>query len=418
MIALADATSYYAMAEKSLAPNLRNRPLIVLSNNDGCCVALCPIAKRLGFKKFVPFFQMRDAIKKHNVVVRSSNYELYADISSKMFSLLGEYCDELYEYSIDEAFLRFSNSLDDEQWLQLGFDIRKALWRQLRLPVGVGFGVNCTLAKAANHAAKKLPGFSGSAVVTTEQHKQFVLSQMSTSDIWGVGSRLEKKLFSMGINDGWQLSQENPSKIRKYFSITLENTVRELQGEQRLAWDEVRQAKKEIYSTRSFGERVSRIDEIKSALVSHAEIAAKKLRDQNSLAGGLIAFAANSPHDNAPFVKKSAFKAFEVPTSDTRNIIRAISASVGALFVPGVAYYKVGVGLVDLQDQTHYQHDLFSQPTDNPKLMNVIDGMNTHFGRDTVHFAAKGFQQRFSMKRNYLSNRFTTRISEIPKIKC
>lgn len=418
MIALCDATSFYACAEKSLDPSIRQRPVLVFSNNDGCCVALCPIAKRLGFKKFMPMFQMKDDIRRYNAVVRSSNYELYADISSKMFSLLNEYTDELYEYSIDEGFMRFDNTLSDEQWVQLGLDIRKALWRQLRIPIGVGFGVNCTLAKAANHASKKLPGFNGSAIVRTDQHKRHVLTQMETSDVWGIGSRLEKRLGAMGIKNGFQLAQQNPSKMRKYFSITLENTVRELQGEVRLSWDDVRPAKKEIYSTRSFGQRVSSIEELKSALVSHAEIAASKLRAQNSVAGGIVLFAANSPHDDEPYQKKTFYTPFEVPTSDTRNIIGAISSSIGSLFVPQLRYYKVGVGLVDLKDSAYYQHDLFSQCTDNPALMNALDTMNARFGRDTISFAAKGFKQGFAMRRNYLSKRYTTRIHEIPRIKC
>ncbi len=418
MIALCDATSFYACAEKALDPSLRKRPVVVMSNNDGCCVALCPIAKRLGLKKFVPFFQMRDDIKKHNVVVRSSNYEYYADISSRMFSLLSEYCDELYEYSIDEGFMRFNNELSDEQWVQLGLDIRRSIWRQLRIPIGVGFGVNCTLAKAANHASKKLPGFNGSAIVRTEQHKRHALSQMSPSDVWGVGSRIEKRLNAMGIANGYQLTKQDPSKIRKYFSITLENTVRELQGEVRLSWDDVRPAKKEIYSTRSFGQRVTCINVLKSALVSHAEIATKKLRGQNSLAGGIVMFAANSPHDTEPYCKKTLYTSFDVPTADTRNIIKAISSGIGALFVPNTQYYKVGVGLIDLKDSAYFQHDLFSQSSDDPALMKTIDEMNARFGRSTIHFASQGFSQPFAMKRNYLSKRFTTRIAEIPRIRC
>lgn len=314
--------------------------------------------------------------------------------------------------------MRFENEMSDEQWVQLGLDIRRALWRQLRIPIGVGFGINCTLAKAANHASKKLPGFNGSAIVRTEQHMRHVLTQMGTSDVWGIGSRLEKRLAAMGIKNGFQLAQQNPSKMRKYFSITLENTVRELQGEVRLSWGDVRPAKKEIYSTRSFGQRVSSIEELKSALASHAEIAAGKLRAQNSVAGGIVLFAANSPHDDEPYQKKTFYTPFEVPTSDTRNIIRAISSGIGSLFVPQLRYYKVGVGLVDLKDSAYYQHDLFSQCTDNPALMNALDTMNARFGRDTICFAAKGFKQRFAMKRKYLSKRYTTRINEIPRIRC
>ena len=186
MFALVDVTSMYASVEKIYNPNLRNKPVMVLSNNDGCVVAACPIAKRLGFKKFVPYFQVKEEAKKAGVVVCSSNYELYADVSSKMFSVMSQFCDELHEYSIDEAFMRFSPRLHDSEWLALGYEIRKTIWREVKLPVGVGFGPTPTLAKAANHAAKKLDGFRGSAVINTQQEKQALLPRMAVADVWGI----------------------------------------------------------------------------------------------------------------------------------------------------------------------------------------------------------------------------------------
>ncbi len=418
MFALVDVTSMYASVEKIYNPNLRNKPVMVLSNNDGCVVAACPIAKRLGFKKFVPYFQVKEEAKKAGVVVCSSNYELYADASSKLFSVMAQFCDELHEYSIDEAFMRFSPRLNDSEWLALGYEIRKTIWREVKLPVGVGFGPTPTLAKAANHAAKKLDGFRGSAVINTPQEKQALLSRMAVADVWGIGGRLEKRLMAMGINNAYTLSQQSPAKMRKYFSIVLENTVRELQGELRMTWNEIRPAKKEIYSTRSFGNRVTTQDELRAALATHAEIATKKLRAQHSLAHSATFFAANSPHDEGRYVKQSALSNFAVPTNDTRHIIHAASEALNKLFIPGVRYYKVGVGLLDICDETNRQDDLFTPSTDNSALMAVLDSTNARYGRNTIHFGARGFQQKFAMKRDFLTKRATTRWEEIPRIKC
>ncbi len=418
MFALVDANSFYCSAEAVFRPDWRNKPIIVLSNNDGCVVAVNRLAKAIGIERFKPFFQIKSLCEKHGVIVCSSNYELYADVSSKMFSVMSQFCDELHEYSIDEAFMRFSPRLNDSEWLALGYEIRKTIWREVKLPVGVGFGPTPTLAKAANHAAKKLDGFRGSAVINTQQEKHALLSRMAVADVWGIGGRLEKRLMAMGINNAYTLSQQSPAKMRKYFSIVLENTVRELQGELRMTWNEIRPAKKEIYSTRSFGNRVTTQDELRAALATHAEIATKKLRAQHSLAHSATFFAAHSPHDEGRYVKQSALSNFAVPTNDTRHIIHAASEALNKLFIPGVRYYKVGVGLLDICDETNRQDDLFSPSTDNSALMAVLDSTNARYGRNTMHFGARGFQQNFAMKRDFLTKRATTRWEEIPRIKC
>ena len=381
-------------------------------------MALCPIAKRLGFKKFVPYFQIEKAAKEAGIVALSSNYELYADVSSRMFSILEEYCDELHEYSIDEAFMAFDMPLHEKDWLQLGYDIRKAIWREVKLPVGVGFGPTATLAKAANHASKKLPGATGSSVINTIDERKKILSQMALADVWGVGSRLSKRLTDMGIKNAYALSQQPPKKMRKYFSILLENTVRELNGERRLQWDDVRPAKKEIYSTRSFGQRITDIEQLKFSLVTHCEVVARKLRDQGSLAGSAVFFAASSPHDDAPYYKRSVYHQFTVPTADTREVIKGAAAAIAQLYMPGVRFYKAGVGLVDLRDKNFVQGDLFNVSNDNPELMAALDSINARYGRHTMHFAGRGIEQKFAMKRRFLTPRSTTRWSEIPVIHC
>lgn len=415
---LVDVTAMYYMCEKVYDPGIRNKPLISLSNNDGAIVAVCPIAKQMGFKKFVPYFQIADKAKAAGVIPKSSNYELYSDLSSRFMATIESFVDEVYVYSIDEAFFRICRPLSDDDLHQLGLDIRKAVWREVRLPVGVGFGPTPTLAKAANHASKKLPGATGSSVLNNRSSIKHVLSQMALSDVWGVGNRLEKRLITMGIDNGWELAIQDPKKIRKYFSILLESTVRELNGKVRLSWDEVRPAKKEIYSTRSFGQRVTDLLQLEYALVAHAEAASKKMRDQGSVAGGMTIFANSSPHDKEPYFKRATFYSFESPTCDTRTIISAVSNSVIGLYKPGIRYYKAGIGLVDLRDAKYQQGDLFTKNNDNKALMSTLDAINDRFGRNTLSFAAKGKDTKFEMKREYLSKCPTTRWSDIPKVIC
>ncbi|QPG05488.1 Y-family DNA polymerase [Salinimonas marina] len=420
-IALIDATSMYASAEKIFDPTIRKRPVIVLSNNDGAIVAMCPLAKRLGeslgIKKFAPYFMHAKAAKQAGFVVRSSNYELYADISQRMMDTCSQF-GETHIYSIDECFMRFPEHYNMAMLEALGHTIRKTIWRQVRLPVGVGFGPSLTLAKAANHASKKLPGAMGVACLNNENTRHRVLTQMQCTDIWGIGRRLGKHLNTMGIANAWQLSQQCPALMRSRFSVLVENTVRELSGERRFSWDEQRAAKKEIYSTRSFGQRVSDKQLLHRSLIGHAEVASRKLRQQGSLSGAMMIFAASSPHDTQPFYKKSVMHRFAMPTADTRQMLKAVAASVETVFKPGVEYYKSGVGLIDLVAETHHQGDLFAQSDDDSALMSTLDKINQRFGRNSLNFASKGSQTGFAMRRDFLSACPTTRWQEIPTIKC
>lgn len=418
MYFLIDATSFYCSAEKVFAPHLRKRPTITLSNNDGAIVAVCPIAKRLGIKKFVPFFQVRDLVNKHNVVVTSSNYELYQSLSNKMMDTIARFADDVHIYSIDELFARFDKPLNHESWLSLGLEIRKTVWKEVRLPVGAGGGPTPTLAKAASHAAKRIEGYRGVAVISSDEERVAILKQMAVTDVWGIGSRLGKKLEFMGIHSAYELSKKSPTYMRKQFSILVENTIRELNGEVRIAWDDVRPDKQQIYSTRTFGERVTSSNELHRALVGHCEAAMAKLRKQNSLAGAMTVFASNSPHDDTAFYRKSAYHQFAVPTLDTRVASNAIKALIDKIFKPGVCFYKCGVGLLDIRPQTRYQGDLFEPSQDNAGLMHVVDAINGRYGKSSMQIASKGFSKKHAMRRDYLSKRATTRWSDIPTIVC
>jgi DNA polymerase V len=421
MYALCDVNSMYASCEKVFDPSIRKRPVVVLTNNDGCICAACGIAKRMGIgKKFVPYFQVKKELEAAGAVIRSSNYELYADLSQRMMDTCARFAPDINVYSIDECFLYYGKqaTAPKEGWEALGMQIRKAVWREVRLPICVGVGSTPTLAKVANHAAKKVEGFKGVAVLDTKEIRKTVLSKMAVTDVWGIGNRLGRRLNMLGVNTAWELANRDPTQIRKEFSILVENTVRELNGEVRHTWDTVRAAKKEIYSTRSFGERITDFEELRSALASHAEVVATKLRKQKSLTSSMTLFATSSPHDNEDYFRKSYFHHFAVPTNDTRNILKVIEIAMSQLYKPHVRYYKCGVGLMDLHNEELFQYDLFTPSNDNTKLMACMDTINARYGRSTVHIAAKGFEQKFAMRRAFLSPQYTTKLRDIPKIIC
>lgn len=420
MYALCDANGMYAACEKVFDPAIRNKPVVVLTNNDGCCAA-CGIAKRMGIaKKFVPYFQVRKELEKAGAVIRSSNYELYADLSQRMMDTCARFAPDINIYSIDECFLYYGKdkSAPPDGWDNLALSIRKAVWREVRLPICVGMGSTPTLAKAANHAAKRIDGFHGVAVIDSEIKRKQILSQMAVTDVWGIGSRLGKRLNFMGVQNAWDLANRNPTQIRKDFSILVESTVRELNGEVRNSWDDVRASKKEIYSTRSFGQRITCPTQLKYALATHADIVAAKLRKQKSLASAMTIFATSSPHDSEGLFSKSFFYRFATPTSDTRNIIKVIQEAMPQLYMQGIRYYRCGLGLVDLYHEKLHQFDLFNQSSDNPKLMHCMDNINARYGRSTLHIAAKGIEQKFAMRREFLSPQYTTQWCDIPKIRC
>ncbi|WP_415885224.1 Y-family DNA polymerase [Neptuniibacter sp. QD37_6] len=418
MYALIDASGMYASCEKIFDPTIRKRPVVVLSNNDGCIVATCPIAKKMGIPKFGPYFKIKDQLDRAGVVARSSNYELYADISSRMMELCASFAPEQHIYSIDECFLRFDHYIPPEGWYELGIKIRRKVWKEVRLPVGVGFGPTPTLAKAANHASKKLPGFSGVAVIDNDQIRKQILQQMEIRDVWGVGRRIGERLNLLGVKTAWQLAQTKPALMKKHFSILIANTAAELNGLTRISWDDVRSPKKQIYSTRSFGQRITGLTDLKQALATHATIAAQKLRAQESATSNIIVFAHNSIHDKESFFKRSAFHQFATPTCDTAVIVKVTSQLAEQIYQAGIRYYKAGIGLLEISTATPYQPDIFTPSADQPELMRCLDQINSKYGRDTLHLARQGIQQHFKMKRELLSPRYTTRIEDIPVIEC
>ena len=418
MYALVDATSFYASAEKVFDPSIRHKPVVVLTNNDGCICAVCPIARKLNIPKFGPYFKIKHYLAQHGVVIRSSNYELYADLSERMMEVTARFCDNQHVYSIDECFLyfkQFTSLIKD--WHDYGYQIRKAVWRETRLPVGVGIASTPTLAKAANHAAKKLPGYNGVAVIDSEQSRQNILAKMAVSEVWGIGSRLSNKLMIMGINTALDLSNQCAKQMRKQFSVVVERTINELNGIACLSWDEVKEPKQEIFSTRSFGQRVTDYQVLKSAMVSHVNIVARKLRQQNSLVKKLYIFAHSSQHQDN-YYKQSVIVQFTQATNNTLVLANAVTKALPSIYRQGVLFYKCGVGAVALESNRYRQPDLFSPDVNNDSLMQCFDMVNRRYGQGTLSMATENNQQDWQMKRPYLSPRYTTKWSDIPKIIC
>lgn len=418
MYCLVDATSFYASVEKVFDPSIRNKPVVVLTNNDGCVCAVCPIAKKLGIPKFTPYFQIKDLLHKHGVVVRSSNYELYADLSERMMTIIARYCDNQHVYSIDEAFLyfdRFHHVIDN--WYEYGHQIRKAIWKETRLPVGVGFGTTATLAKAANHASKKLDGFDGVAIIDGGKSAEPILRRMKTSDVWGIGSRISKKLAEQHIYTAFDLAKQSPKEIRNRYSVVSERTVNELNGISCLSWDEVKEPKKEIFSTRSFGERISDYNVLKAALSSHACIVAKKLRSQSSQAKKVMIFASNSPHDNH-YYKQAIVYSFVMPTNNSSQLSHVISQVLPSIYQTGIHFYRCGVGAIELASNQFKQGDLFMVDKNNLALMQCFDSINNRYGAGSINIASAGQTKKWNMKRHFLSPQYTTNWHDIPKIRC
>lgn len=418
MFALVDANSFYCSCEQVFRPDWRGKPVVVLSNNDGMVVAANRQAKEAGIPKFVPYFQIRDLCQKKGVIALSSNYELYADLSAKMMQIIGRFAPEQYVYSIDESFLSFTRCYPAITCLKTQAQaIRRAVWKEARLPVCVGIGSTLTLAKIANHAAKKISGYAGVCVIESEPQRLAILQQMPVGEVWGIGRRLSAKLTLMGITTAAQLAAMPPGLARKQFSIEIERTVRELNGQVCKQWDEARADKQQIFSTRSVGERITDIDALQQALCKHAGIAAAKARQQGSSCKSMLVFASNSPHDERPVSYKAVVQ-FPCPTASTAEITAAVSRVLPQVFRLGVRYYKIGVGLIELMPTKHIQYDLFHAPTENSALMQTFDKLNQRYGSDCIFMAAQGIEHKWAMRRDKLTPQYTTKWLNLPKVQC
>lgn len=414
MYALIDVNSFYTSCETIWRPDLLNKPVVVLSNNDGCIISRSAQAKRLGVKMGAPYFQQKALLEREGVVVFSSNYALYGDMSQRVMTTLEAMCPRVDVYSIDEAFADLSGIGELETF---GRAIRDTVYQHTRLTVGVGIAPTKTLAKLANYAAKTWTKTGGVVDLSSPLRQRKLMALLPVSEVWGVGRRLSARLNAMGIESALQLAQSDIGFIRKNFSVVLERTVRELRGESCLAFEETPATKQEIISSRSFGTKVSDYKAVREGICTWAARAAEKLRAERQYCRYVSAFLKTSPHDaHAPYYSNRAGITLSIPTHDTRDIIAAAVRCLEAIWREGLHYQKAGVMLGDFFSQGVAQLNLFdpyAPKANSEALMNVMDKLNQQ-GKNRLWFAGQGVAQAWGMKREYLSPAWTTRLSDVP----
>ncbi|HCD1254687.1 TPA: Y-family DNA polymerase [Citrobacter amalonaticus] len=422
MFALVDVNSFYASCETAFRPALKGKPVVVLSNNDGCVIARSAEAKRLGVKMGDPYFKQKELFRRCGVVCFSSNYELYADMSSRVMTTLEEMSPRCEIYSIDEAFCDLTGVRNCRILEDFGRELKDAVYRNTRLTVGVGIGQTKTLAKLANHAAKRWQRQTGGVVdLSNVDRQRKLMAMLPVDETWGVGRRITKKLEAIGIKTVLDLADTDIRFIRKHFNVVLERTVRELRGEPCFEFEEFAPVKQEILCSRSFGERVTEYDAMRQAISSYASRAAEKLRGEHQYCRFISAFVKTSPFAlNEPCYSNSASVKLLTPTQDSRDIISAATRCLDRIWKEGHRYQKAGVMLGDFFSQGVAQLNLFDDNApraDSEKLMEVLDQLNAKNGRGTLYFAGQGIQQEWAMKREMLSPRYTTRFSDLLRVK-
>ncbi|MDN0082156.1 Y-family DNA polymerase [Crenobacter sp. SG2305] len=416
--ALVDANSFYVSCERVFRPDLNGRPVVVLSNNDGCVVSRSREAKALGIPMGVPFHEVRGLCKHFGVAVFSSNYALYGDMSRRMMRLLTELAPRQEIYSIDECFL---DLVDEPDPVSLGREIRRRLYHWLSLPACVGIGPSKTLAKLANHLAKCDPVHGGVLDWTTlpPSLADRLLADLPVSEVWGVGRRLADKLAGYGITNVAQLRNARPDWLRHQFGITLERTRAELNGVSCLPLDAVSAPRQQLIVSRSFGHPLQEFDPISAALGHHVGQAAEKLRAQGSvcaLVGVSLRVGAQVPLRPA---HSWACVPLEQPSDDTLLLNRAAQQALRQLYRRGYRYHKTGVVLLELSPRQGRQGELFA-PDDAPqrrRLMATLDAISRRWGCDSIGLGRAALpSDQWRMRCEQRSPRYTTHWRELPRV--
>ncbi|MDO7534988.1 DUF4113 domain-containing protein [Acinetobacter pittii] len=409
---LIDVNNMYVSCERVFDPSLNNKPVIVLSNNDGCAVARSNESKSLNIKMGVPLFQIKDIVQQHNVIVLSSNYAMYAEMSRRFHTILGSYVtdEEVEPYSIDECFVDFSAYEKNFDLEKVGQQMRQQIWKWLGLPVCVGIGRSKTESKIANHIAKKNAGFNGICDLVNMDlcNKEYYFDQIDVSEVWGVGRKHAKKLHTMGVKTVLDLACTEAREMHRQFSIVMARTINELQGISCIEIEDTPPSKKQIIKSCSFGAKVTELDDLKEAIAMHAQEACKRLRDEESLCGCLLVFVQSSPFDeSAPFYNKSITGAFSEPTDCATDFVRAAVKMVSDIFKEGVKYKKCGVILTGLEPKTGHTYDLltdFEAIEKKEQLMKTLDNVHKKFGKKKLGISTCYVPGRnWSMSRDKLS---------------
>lgn len=419
MIALVDCNNFYASCERAFNPNWNNRPVVVLSNNDGCVIARSNEAKALGIKMGVPAYQIKNEIERYGIGVFSSNYTLYGDMSNRVMTMLSSYSPNIEVYSIDECFLDFSG-FERYDLKEYGEEIVRTVSKGTGIPVSMGIAPTKTLAKVANKFAKKYKGYKGVCIIDTEEKRIEALKRTEIGDVWGIGHRYTKRLALYGVSTAYDFAQMPKAWVRQQMTVVGERTWKELNGEPCIDLELVTPDKKQICTSRAFGEAISEIEGLEEAVSSYASICAGKLRKQRSCAQVLMVFIhTNNFREDLPQYFQNCVVKLPVPTNNTPEIVHYALIALRNIYRKGYFQKKAGVIIIDIVPDSAIQQNMFDNVDRErqKKLMKVVDRLNSGFNRNNLTLAVQGGRRKWKLKQELLSPCYTTRLSDIINIK-
>jgi DNA polymerase V len=420
-LALVDCNNFYVSCERVFNPKLEGKPVVVLSNNDGCAVSRSSEVKALGLKMGEPWFKMEKLAKQHGIIALSSNYSLYGDLSARVMSILSDFSPKQEIYSIDECFLDL-DGFEPQSLMAYGQRIRQTVKRNVGIPVCVGIADTKTLAKLANHCAKK--GLAGENGVCDfgrldEQERSALFASIPVGEVWGVGRRLTEKLLNMNIETIEDLRTANQKAIRDHFSVVLERTVQELNGIPCIELEDAGTPRQQIMVSRSFGSMVTEFDDLAESVSYFATKAAEKLRHDGSVAASVCVYIRTNPFkEDEPQYQRSMIVPLCQPSDDTMALINAGLKGLKKIFRSGFRYKKSGVLLMGLQNKGTVQATLFddiSKQGKSASMMSVMDTINRKMGQGSMTIAASGINHRWAMRRDRMSQNYTTDWNDLPE---
>jgi DNA polymerase V len=416
-LALVDCNNFYVSCERIFRPDLARVPMVVLSNNDGCVVSRSNEAKALGVKMGQPWFECQPLAQAHGILAMSSNYALYADMSNRVMRILGEFSPNQEVYSIDESFVDLTGT---PNLREVSYAMRERVRMWTGMPVCVGIGPTKTLAKLANHVAKKHPRSQGvfNYNALTDAQKAALLQRIPVSEVWGVGRKLTQRLLAHGVETVLDLREAHIPSLRAEFGVVMEKTQRELQETPCIQMEEVAADKQQIIASRSFGSMVTELPVLKDALSTFVANACAKLRAQNSQAAVIQVFLqTNRFRKDLPQYSPSLAVPSPQPTHDTLVVTRWADALCERMFREGYQYKKAGVMLSELSPVTHQQGDwLEASPPGHSKLMQALDHLNARYGRGAVKVSTQGAYQGWQMRQERKSPNYTTDWDDVPVV--
>ncbi len=420
MFALVDANNFYVSCERIFDPTLNGKPVVVLSNNDGCVIARSNEAKALGIKMGEPAFQLEETFRKHNVKIFSTNFTLYGDISQRMHDILREFTPQIEIYSIDEAFLDFRNLHQVAPTEELGRQIRKTVRKNIGIPVSVGISKTKTLAKVANHLAKRNPQYDGVLYLQDENEITEALKQTPIEEVWGIGRRFAIKLKANNVNTAYDFTKLPEDWVKRQMTITGLKTQQELKGINTIELEDVRPPKKSIATTRTFGKSTSDYDLISTAVSTFAVRCAQKLRKQKSVASFITVFVATDRHRlDEPQYRNSFTVALPVQTASDFELVKYAKFALDKIFIEDYNYKRAGVIVTGISDDSAVQPDMFYDFDfkKDKKITEAIEKINKRFGKDAIRIASITPTETWRIKRNLFSPAYTTSWDDILKVK-